>query len=202
MEILHCEQNSPEWHEARLGMPTASNFAAILASGRNGAPSKMRLTYMRKLAGERMTGLPAENYSNGYMERGHEMEAEARSLYEFATDHAVEQVGFIKNHGAGYSPDGLVGDRGLLEIKSMAPHILIEHWEANRVPPEHTAQIQGGMWVSERDWLDFRGYFPGMPSLDFHVPRDDSYITETLAPAVSTFIQELDELVARLKERK
>lgn len=195
MEIIYCEQNTPEWEAAKVGIPSASNFSAILASGRDGGVSKTRLTYMRKLAGERITGEPAENYRNADMARGHAMEAEARHLYEFTTGVQVERVGFIKNHGAGYSPDALVLDRGLLEIKTMAPHVLIEHLQAGRVPPEHRAQIQGGMWVSERDWLDFRGYWPGMPSLESRVERDERYISETLAPGVQRFIDELEEMV-------
>ncbi len=249
LEIVDCEQNSPEWVEARLGLPTASEFASIVADweaanaelarwqrnraiiaavhdGRSrkevaeelgltastisaivkkGEPdefsrprAKLSATYLRKLAGERITGRPAVNVSTAATRRGHQMEPKARALYEFANGVAVERVGLIKNHGVGYSPDGLVGELGLLEIKSMEPHILIEHWEAGSVPPEHAAQIQGGMWVAEREWLDFCGYCPGMLPLDFRVARDDEFITQTLVPAIVAFRQELENLVARL----
>lgn len=198
VEILEMEQRSPEWYEARLGIPTASNFSAILASGRGGAPSKTRLTYLRKLAGERITGQQAEDYSNAYMERGRTMEAEARELYGFTVDDEIRQIGFGRNHGAGASPDALVGDAGMLEIKTQAPHLLIGTIEDGRVPSEHTAQVQGNLWVFERDWIDVLIYFSGMPEFRARVSRDDRYIDGTLAPGVRRFIDELEELVERL----
>lgn len=198
MEIVRCEQNSPEWEAARVGIPTASQFSAILASGRGGGPSKTRATYMRKLAGERITGRPAENFSNVHFDRGHKMEPEARALYEFSSGVEVEQVGFIKNYGAGASPDSLVGDVGLLEIKTALPHILIEHLDAGRVPPEHVAQMQGQMWVSERSWCDLIIYWPAMPVFQARVERDDQYIDKSLAPGVQRFIDELEDMVARI----
>ena len=198
MEIITCEQGSDEWHQARVGIPTASEFSAILTEGRGPAASATRLTYMRKLAGERITGQPAESFAGAARRRGSAMEPEARRLYEFVSGVTVQQVGFIKNHGAGYSPDGLVGERGLLEIKSMAPHVLIEWWERGIMPPEHHPQVQGGLWIAERDWLDFRGYWPAMKPLEVRIERDDEYIDRTLAPRVRAFIDELEELVARL----
>lgn len=198
MEILRCEQNSPEWVAARVGIPTASEFSSILASGRGGGPSKTRLTYMRKLAGERITGQPAENYHNAHMDRGKAMEAEARSLYEFTNGVTTEQVGFIKNHGAGASPDGLVGDDGLIEIKTAMPHILIGYIEAGKFPSEHVAQVQGQIWVSERAFCDLLIYWPAMPPFQVRVERDHGYIERTLAPGVQRFIDELDDMVARI----
>ena len=198
MEIVPCEQGSDEWHAARVGIPTASEFSAILTGSRGPAASAIRLTYMRKLAGERITGKPAESFAGAARRRGSAMEPEARRLYEFVNGVTVEQVGLIRNHGVGYSPDGLVGDRGLLEIKSMAPHILIEWWEAGVMPPEHHPQVQGGLWIAERDWLDFRGYWPGMKPLEVRIERDDEYIDRTLEPAVQIFRDELEAMVARL----
>ncbi len=198
MEIIRCEQNTPEWIEAKIGIPSASQFSAILASGRGGGPSKTRLTYMRKLAGERITGQPAENYRNAHMDRGHAMEPEARRLYEFTEGVTVERVGFIKNHGAGASPDSLVGDEGLLEIKTALPHLLIGYLDADRFPSEHVAQVQGQMWVSERAWCDLLIYWPGMPPFQARAERDDNYIDRTLAPGVLRFVDELEDMVARL----
>ena len=198
MEIIPCEQNSPEWVEARLGLPTASQFSTVLAKGKGGGPSKTRRTYLYKLAGERITGQPAENFRNAHMDRGHAMEPEARELYEFAEGVTVERVGFIKNHGAGASPDSLVGDHGLLEIKTAMPHILIEYRLAGRVPSEHVAQVQGQLWVTERSWCDLLIYWPRLDPFQARIERDDSYIEGTLRPGVLRFIDELDELVARL----
>ena len=96
-EIIVCEQNSPEWFEARRGIPTASMFATVMAKGKDKGPSLTRATYMRKLAGEIITGEPMENYSNAHMERGHSMEGEARDFYAFLTSDPPEQVGFIRH---------------------------------------------------------------------------------------------------------
>ena len=198
LEIFDMEQGTDEWLAVRLGLPTASQFSAILASGRGGGPSKTRLTYLRKLAGERITEQPTENFQSGSMARGKAMEAEARSFYAFTTDAEVRRVGFGKNHGGGASPDSLVGDVGMLEIKTQAPHLLIGTIEDGRVPSEHIAQIQGNLWVFEREWMDVLIYFSGMPEFRARVPRDDRYIDGTLAPAVRRFIDDLEELVERM----
>ena len=194
MEIVACEQNTPEWEAAKIGIPSASQFSAILAKGQG----VTRRTYMRKLAGERITGKPAENFRNKHMDRGHELEAEARALYEFTNGVTAERVGFVKNHGAGASPDSLVGDDGLLEIKTAFPHILIGYIEASTFPSEHVAQVQGQLWVTERAWADLLIYWPGMPPCQVRAERDDGYIDRILAPGVQRFADELDDMVARL----
>ena len=198
MEIIRCEQNTDEWVQARVGIPTASQFKDVLAKGQGGGPSKMRRTYLRKLAGERITDKPAENFHNAHMDRGKAMEAEARRFYEFTNGVAVERVGFIKNHGAGASPDSLVGDDGLLEIKTALPHILIGYLEAAKVPSEHIAQVQGQMWVSERAFCDLLIYWPGMPPFQHRVERHDAFIDGILTPKVLAFIDDLEALVERL----
>ena len=198
LEILDVEQRSDAWYQARLGIPTASQYSAILANGRGGAPSKTRLTYLRKLAGERITGQPAENYTNAHMERGKTMEDEARGLYAFATGTEPRLVGFGRNHGTGASPDALIGDDGMLEIKTSAPHLLIGIIEDGHVPTEHIPQLQGNLWVFERQWIDLLIYYRGMPSFQVRVERDDRYIDGKLAPAVRAFVGELEAIVARV----
>ena len=199
MEIIDCEQNSPEWIAARLGRPTASMFATILAKGKDGkSPSVTRKDYMRKLAGEIVTGEPAENYSNGYMERGHAMEPEARRAYAFMRDVDPQPVGFIVNGRAGASPDSLVGSGGLLEIKTKTPARLIECMERDDAPPEHVAQIQGQLWVAEREWCDLVVYFTGMPLVVHRVKRDEAYIVR-LRSGVAAFCEELHALVERVR---
>lgn len=193
--IIHtCEQNTSEWLQARLGKPTASSFHTIMA----GDTGKTRRDYMRKLAGEIITGQPMEGFSNAYTERGHAVEGEARATYEFLRNVEVEEVGFIENYGAGYSPDGLVGEDGLIEIKSKAPHLLIDILERDRMPPEHRKQVQGGLWVSEREWCDFIAYYPGMPTFMHRAFRDEKFIAE-IAEAVGEFNEELSALVERIR---
>lgn len=192
--IITCEQGTPEWFQARLGIPTASEFSTILAKGQG----KTRAAYMRKLAGEIITNQPSESYSNGHMDRGKEMESEARAAYEFLTDNAVEEVGFIRTDAAGCSPDGLIGDDGGVEIKTKLPHLLIECLERGTLPPEHRAQVQGCLWITGRAWWDFVAYWPSMPIFTCRVEPDADYIAK-LAEEVSAFNSELADLVARIK---
>lgn len=198
MQIFECDQGSAEWHTIRAGIPTASEFATVLASGKDGGPSRTRRTYMRKLAGEILTGEPAENYSNGYMERGHAMEAEARDLYEFAHEADLTRAGFIRNGDTGCSPDSLVGSAGIVEIKTRCAHLMIETLEADRFPAEHVAQCQGALWVAEREWIDLVCYWPRLPLFVKRAYRDEAYIAN-LASAVDRFNEELANLVERIR---
>ena len=198
MEIITCEQGTPEWHAARLGIPTASEFSTVMASGRGGGESKTRKTYLYKLAGEIITGKASEGFSNAHMDRGHEMEPEARAAYAFMRDADPELVGFIRNGRAGASPDSLVGTDGLLEIKTKLPHLMIEAILRDDMPPEHKAQCQGQLWISERDWIDFAAYWPGMPLFIHRAYRDAEYIA-AMASAVEQFNEELDLIVDRVR---
>lgn len=198
IEILDCPQGSDAWFAARLGIPTASEFKTLLGVKKDARDKVTRQTYMRKLAGEILTGRPAESYTNVHMERGHEQEDEARKLYAFMTDAEPQRVGFIRSGQKGCSPDSLIGENGGLEIKSALPHIQIERLEKNELPSEHRAQVQGSLWIAEREWWDFVSYCPGLPLLVVRVHRDDGYIA-TLAGAVNEFNAELAELVERIR---
>lgn len=199
MILIHeCEQGSPEWFARRMGIPTASEFSTVMASGKGGGDSKTRAAYLRKLAGEILTGEPMENYSNVHMERGKAMEDEARNFYAFEYNADPQRVGFVTNFNAGCSPDSFVGDRGGLEIKTALPHIQIERLEKGELPMEYRAQVQGCIWICERDHWDFVSYWPKLPLLRIRVPRDDGYIA-TIAGAVDKFNGELAELVERIR---
>lgn len=191
------EQGTEVWRQIRCGLPTASMFATVMAKGRGGGDSATRRTYLYKLAGEIITGEPAESYSNGYMERGHALEDAARQTYGFVTDTEPSLVGFIRNGRAGCSPDSLVGDNGMLEIKTKSPHIMIDVILKDNVPPEHKAQVQGQIWISEREWCDVCIYWPRMPLVIKRVHRDEDYI-KTLAKAVDDFNEELADIVAKV----
>ena len=198
LQIIECEQGTPEWFTARAGIPTASRFATVLASGRAGAESKTRRKYLLQLAGERITGRPMESYSNGHMERGKDQEAEARELYALVRDVEPQPVGFMRRGDAGASPDALIGTDGLLEIKTKLADLQIEVLLANRLPPEHVAQVQGQLWISCRQWCDFVSYSPGLPLFVTRVQRDDAYIAK-LAVEVATFNAELDDIITQIK---
>lgn len=193
------EQGTPEWFAVRAGIPTASEFHTVMAQGRGGGESITRRKYMYALAGERITEEPAENFANAAMDRGHAMEPDARRFYEFTHGVEVSQIGFIRNGGKGCSPDALVGDSGMLEIKTKRPNVLIEVLKSGAVPPEHAAQLQGALWVAEREWIDFIAYWPKMPPFTKRVHRDEIYIAR-LAKAVAEFNAELDALVDEIRK--
>lgn len=188
------EQGSPEWFAARAGIPTASKFATVMAKGEG----KTRSEYMRKLAGEILTGEPSEQFGNVHTERGNAMEDEARETYAFINDAEITRVGFIRNGNRGASPDSLVGTNGGLEIKTALPHIQIDRLERNRLPPEHKAQVYGNIWLAEREWWDFVSYWPRLPVLTVRVYRDEEYI-KTLSDEIDRFNDELAALVERIR---
>lgn len=194
------EQNSPEWLQARAGIPTASRFATVLAKGKDGGTSLTRREYMMKVAGEILTGQPAESFSNEHTERGHTMEAEARDLYAFQTGAALDRVAFIRNGRAGCSPDSLIGADGGAEIKTKLPHLLIPIILRDEFPPEHKAQVQGTLWISKRAWWDIAIYWPGMPLFVKRAYRDEPYI-QRLATEVDRFNADLDDVVSQIRRR-
>lgn len=199
VQIFDCEQGTEEWHLARAGIPTASVFSTVMAKGRGGGRSVTRDKLLYQLAAERITGeyVPTWN-GNQHTERGKEMEAQVRDLYEATSELPVKQVGFIRRGNIGASPDSLVGDEGLLEIKTALPHIQIERVLAGVLPSEFTAQVQGQLLVSGRRWCDFRSYWPGLPQLRLRVIPDLAY-QSTLLQELRQFNRELDALVARIR---
>ena len=198
-EIFNCEQGSDEWFEVRRGIPTASNFSYVMASGKDGETSKSRKTYLYKKAAEIITSKPpVESFSNEHMERGHILEPDARRLYAFMTDTEPLQVGFIRNGRTGCSPDALIGDNGVLEIKTKLPHLMIETMLKGGFPAAHKAQCQGELWITEREWIDLVVYWPDFPAIITRASRDEEFICD-LAYAVKLFNEELDEVVERIR---
>jgi hypothetical protein len=195
IEVITCEQGSPEWFKARLGLPTASEFKTVMAKGEG----KTRRAYMLKLLGELLTGESEDSYSNAHMERGKAQEPEARDLYSFHRGVEPELVGFIKSGPKGCSPDSLIGKNGMLEIKTKLSHLQLDVLLANRLPPEHVAQCQGNLWVAEREWIDFCSYRPKLPLFVIRVFRDDTYIRK-MAAEVDAFLAEMNELMAKVSE--
>lgn len=194
-------QGSEEWFAARCGKATASEFSSILAKGQG----KTRASYLRRVLAERLTGKPNESFKNADTDRGHRQEPLARMAYEARTGYLVEEVGFVDHPKllAGCSPDGLVDDDGGAEIKSVIPTVQVETILRGNYPPEHVAQVQGNLWVTERKWWDFNSYCPTMPArhrlYTFRVLRDEEYIAN-LAKEVETFLCEVDALHKQLME--
>lgn len=199
LQIFDCEQGTPEWYAARAGIPTASEFDTVMAKGKGGGESKTRRTYMLKLIGERLTREPMWSHSNEHMERGKAMENEARDLYEMIAEVECERVGFLRLGDAGCSPDSLVGENGMLEIKTKLPHLQLDCILYDELPSEHRAQCQGQLWIADREWVDFVSYWPGLPLFAKRVYRDEAYIAR-LAEAVRVFNAEMEETIAKVQQ--
>jgi hypothetical protein len=187
------EQGTTEWRMHRLGCVTASEFSTAMEG--TGKEKAGRKKYMLKLAGERITGELAENFTYGRMEDGHDKEIEARELYSLIHSVEVEQVGFFKlGDEIGYSPDGVVESDGLWETKSRMPHILLELHRTGTIPKKDLYQCQGGLWVADREWIDYMAYWPGMKPFIKRLHRDKGIIT-TIKTGVDSFLEELHETV-------
>lgn len=197
--ILDIEQGSADWLAARLGIATASEFDCLLVNGKGEAGfGAAAFSYMNQLIGERITGEAAElPFITRATERGHELEAVARELYESREEVTAENVGIILNHGAGYSPDALIGSSGLIEIKTKLPKFQVDVILADEIPKEHIAQCQGGLWLSEREWIDFISYWPGMPLFVKRAYRDEVMIRK-LQERVETFYEIMEERINRV----
>ena len=193
------EQGSEEWKKLRLGLVTASNFSTVMANGRGGGESKTRRKYLLQLAAEILTEEPSESYSNDHMVRGQEMEDTARKMYAFNCDAEIEQVGFIKRGRAGCSPDGLIGKKKMLEIKTTLPHLLIDIHLRGEYPPGHEAQCQGNLWVAEREEIDIAIYYPKIPLYVQTIRRNERYI-EAISKAVDEFNAELAYVVQQMRK--
>ena len=190
MIIIDCKQGSARWHEVRLGIPTSSGFSNIITP-KERKPSKSAEKYASALLSAWITGIPADAAESQFMQRGTELEPKARRWYEFDRGVTVRQVGFclLDDHSAGCSPDGLVGDDGLLQIKcpGAAKHIenLIE------MTDDHFTQVQGEMFVTGRKWCDLLSYHPEMPPAVARIERDETYLA-ALQPALAAFTEKLE----------
>lgn len=205
MIILDVKQGSDEWIQARLGVASASQFKDILTQPRSNADkeagkmSDTAMSYLLELAAEVVTGTQVELFGRP-LDWGHEYEPAARNLYDL-TVADVREAGFILDDSMKYgaSPDGLVGDDGMIEIK--CPYNTANHLRtviSGRVPEEHTPQIQGNLMVNGRQWCDFISYDPRI--LDKgkffvkRVERDEKYIAD-LRKKVETFVSNLDKVL-------
>jgi hypothetical protein len=202
-------QNTPEWRALRAGIPTASQGHRIVTP--KGERSKAQEGYLFELLAERILGEPIEDdYQSWWMGRGKDLEADAIEYYSLQTDMDTEPCGFITTDDgiAGCSPDRLVGEDGLLEIKCVKPanHVayLLQVGEAVK---DHRTQIQMQLWVSERHYCDLLSYCPGFPEALYRIERDELFITQ-IRHAVEGFSVRLGELTERairngwIQERK
>ena len=202
MKIVDVAQRSVEWFEARLGRPTASKAADVIARLKNGNPAQSRVAYSYRLVAERLSG-PQPQFITAAMQRGIDEEAEAIGLYESRTGRVAETVGFgLDDSGLwGASPDALVDD-GLLDVKTTAPHLFVADClqDANGVPERFRAQMTMQCLVFDRPWCDVAQYCSPLGAL--RVVRWEPSVEERekMRAELVSFCAELDELEARALE--
>lgn len=200
------EQRTPEWFASRLGKVTASRVADVMAKTKTGY-SASRANYMAELLCERLTGVRAEGFPNGAMQWGTDTEPQARAAYAFLTDADVVETGFIDNPSIpmfGASPDGLVGDAGLVEIKCPSTATHIDTLLSETVPGKYITQMQVQMACTGRAWCDFVSFDPRLPA-DLQlwvkrIDRDEAMIREIEAE-VQAFLAELEAKVTALRAK-
>lgn len=206
MNVIECEQGSDQWLLARCGKATASRMGDLMAKTKSGWGAS-RTNYAAELIAERLTGRPAEKYSNAAMAWGTEKEPEARALYEFLYDCEVRQVGLVAHPSISdslASPDGLVGHDGLVEIKAPNTSTHLQTLLGGGIDSRYLLQMAWQMGCTGRAWCDFVSYDPRLPpEMQIHVTRvkrDDDLI-ETLEREVAIFLAEVDETVSKLKAK-
>jgi len=205
MKVIDAVQGSPEWLASRAGRVTASMVSATLMKPETAGFRD----YQAQLVAEILTGKPqGSSFTNEHMQFGTETEPLARSAYEAETGFSVDEVGLCIHptiERAGPSPDGLVGDSGLVEIKCPKPATHLAYLIAGVVPAGYKNQMMWQMACAERNWCDFVSFRPDLPeNLQLFVvrfKRDEKEI-EKLQTAVLSFLAAADEMIKKLKEIK
>jgi len=196
--------NSANWKQERLGHVTASRVADVVARTKSGY-SASRATYMGQLLAERLTGVPMESYSSSAMQWGLATEAQALSAYAFLTDQEVEVGAFIRHPAlswSGATPDGLVGENGLVEIKCPNTATHLDTLLTGTVPAKYQTQMLWQLACTQRDWVDFVSFDPRLPEdlrvFTHRLHRDEERIKE-LEEEVKAFLAELEDMIDRLR---
>lgn len=194
------QQGTDEWLEARRGILTASQMGKMLTPTLKVADNETSRTLINTLAAERITGHVEYVHPTFDMQRGTDDEPFARDAYAAHQDVTVDEIGFAvletNGHRLGYSPDGLVGVDGLIEIKSRKPHAHLALLVNGGIPHMHMAQMQTGMYVMGREWCDYVGYSGGLPLHLEHVRRD-SFWADAIERAHAAFEERITNVIQR-----
>lgn len=198
------KQGTPEWFAERLGKVTASRVSDVLAKIKTGEAAA-RSNYRAELVAQRLTGYMEEGFTNAAMQHGNEYEKFARAQYEIKKDVMVDEVGFVSHPAiewAGASPDGLIGDDGLIEIKCPNTATHIDYLLAGKAPSKYIPQMVWQLACTGRKWCDFVSFDPRMPEemqlLIVRFDRNDEQIAETEAE-VRKFLTEVESTISKLR---
>lgn len=200
------EQRSDDWFKIRCGRVTASRIADVMARTKTGWGAS-RANYKAQLICERLTGTVEPSYCNAAMQWGIDKEPEARRAYEFHIDRDVIETGFVihpKIEMSGASPDGLVGDKGMVELKCPIAATHLDTLLNGTMADKYVKQAMWQMACCEREWVDLVSYDPRLPEsmrlFVQRIERDDALLAE-LEREVAAFLTEIDETVAQLRAR-
>lgn len=207
MSYIDVEQGSAAWMQERMGCATGSRIRDALALLKNGQPSQKRMDYAVEMLAERLTGSTAEHYVSREMEWGSAYEKQAVAAYELRTGLETDKCGIFRHdlieHFAA-SPDRLIGEDGLLEVKCPKTSTHIAWMLADVIPEEHTLQLTAELACSNRAWVDFVSYDPRLPlrhQLFIKRMHAENSVIALMLDAVSQFLGEVDALEASLNER-
>ena len=175
--VIYCEQGSPEWHQARCGIISASNMKSLFTSRGEKTASGVRETYLNQVIAERLMQKPMDTFQSYDMERGTLLEAQARANFEMYLDVTVQEVGFHMHddHDIGCSPDGLFADTGV-EIKCPKANTHVRYMRSKKLPSEYLQQVQGTMYVMNLERYYFMSYHPDLKPIIIEVKRDNELI--------------------------
>jgi len=197
------DQGTPEWFAARLGRVTASRIADVMMKPTTAGYQN----YRAQLVCERLTGQPTETFTSAAMQHGTDTEPQARAMYTLLTGNDVQEVGFIPHptlEMSGASPDGLVGDAGLIEIKAPQPATHIKTLTGANIDRKYLLQMHWQMICTGRDWCDFVSFSPALPAemqlFRKRVERD-AELAEEITEAVTSFLAGVDTLCADLNTK-
>lgn len=200
------DQRTPEWFNERVGKVTASCIYKVMARTKSGYGAD-RANYAAQIVTERLTGVPADSFTNGAMQWGIETEAQARAMYSFHTGETAIETGFVPHPEvaqSGASPDGLVGALGLVEIKCPNSATHISTLTGAGIDRKYLLQMQWQIACTEREWCDFASFDPRLPTeMQIHVQRvhRDAGLIEEIEGEVRKFLAEVDETVTDLRAR-
>lgn len=206
MKVIPVEQGSPEWLAARCGKVTGSRIEAVGAKLKNGTYGASRDSYMGQIIAERLTGRPTDAFQSQAMAWGNEIEPMARAAYQFDRMIPVERVGFVLHphiRDAGCSPDGLLGNDGMVQFKCPLTHTHISYLLAGGVPSDYQKQMQWEMACCERKWSDFVSFDPRMPAhMQLFVKRlaRDNGLIHHLEHEAEVFLAEVERKMQQLGE--
>jgi len=196
--VIYCEQGSPEWHQARCGIISASNMKSLFTSRGEKTASGVRETYLNQVIAERLMQKPMDTFQSYDMERGTLLEAQARANFEMYLDVTVQEVGFHMHddHDIGCSPDGLFADTGV-EIKCPKANTHVRYMRSKKLPTEYIQQVQATMYIMNFDVYYFMSYHPDLKPIIIEVKRDNELIdkaAEILIAAANIVKTETEKL--------